>query len=143
MGISKKILSFMLIGVMSLGVAFSSPPSVDYYDVHYTVNAPASINKQSESLLVRYYNTGYVAKASTLTGASDRRIEIEGRLGYVIQNATHNIIITVANVITSSFTTNYIAPFGYSEFIVSALGNPNCVSTGFISINDSSIYNNA
>jgi len=146
MKISKKIVTLIMVGVMfmmSLGVASATTyPDVDYWDVHYIANAPASINKQSESLYVAYYSNGYVAKASALSGSYDRRVEIEGRINYVIQNAAHMITITVTNKLTSVFETNFVSN-EHTDFVASAVGSSNCSSTGFVSIAVASVYDNA
>ena len=142
----KRVMTLILVGVMfvmSLGVASATYyPDVDYWNLNYIANAPASVSIKCKSLKLAYYSNGYVAKASSLSGSYDRRILIEGQGSYVIQNSSHSMTITVVNSLTSSFSTNFVSN-QHTDFIASALGYLTCTSTGFVSINSASVYNNA
>ena len=143
---TRKIVTAIMVCVMfalTLGTASATVSSIDYWDLHYIANAPASVNLQCKSLTIYTYGSGYVTKAQTLSGSYDRRVKVEGRNGYNITNQDHYILLTSANALSSVFYTNKINGENKVYFMSSALGNLTCTSEGFVSINDSSIYNNA
>ena len=130
----------MMLFVMTTGTATASNEPIDYWNLYYVANAPASVNNQSQALMTRKNSGGYVAKATTLTGSYDRYVRIYGRDGFVINNTNHYITITAQNVLTSVF---YGSGNNTNDayFRASANGELTCTSNGFVSINDPSIYN--
>jgi hypothetical protein len=135
----KKIIVFIitLSVVISLGTEAADAGVKDDWDIHYYSNAPSYISKSFDNLEVTYYGLGFVAKATSLTGSYDRHISIQGRDGTSITGG--NILITASGMLTSSFMTTGGNPT--SKFEVNGYGNTSCVSTGWIYINDPSVYN--
>lgn len=124
---------------LSAGAAPATADPIDYWGLTYVANAPASINMQSQALMICTSNNGYVAKASTLSGSYDRNVKVYGREGCVINNTNHYIMITAPNTLTSVF---YVTGAGTEAYFrASAYGESTCYSNGFVSTNNPNIYN--
>ena len=136
----KNVIVIGLVFLMILGTASATASDYEYWDLHYTLNAPASINNQSKAVTLAAYGYGYNAKATSITGSYNRYVLIEGRQGFVINNDDLILKIYGANDFTGAFYT-YPVPTVEVYFMISAIGNY-CVTTGFISINSWNIYHN-
>ncbi len=139
----KKLCSILLVAVFlvsTMGVAFADYPSSGVWDLHYIANAPSNVSKGSDMVSLKQYPSGYRAKATSLTGSSDRYVAVTTGTTWILDgNDWH---ITQANELSSPHTVTTINLCPFVTFILLAHGTAYCYADGWLSTNDPVFYNN-
>ena len=139
----KRLISIMLATAIMftayLGKANADNYEKDYWGLAFGPGMPSYATDYNDVLHVNYYYGGHVAKATSLSGSTDRKIKITTYSPVAFSTGNNYREITVSGVVTPSW--NVVGSTGLINYFVEAIGSSNCASNGFICLNVSALYN--